>query len=690
MRYLIVLFLISLLMVLQCNIQEPVLPRWVVPFEIPLRTERMVLQDELVNDSTIVTHGDSLFIEVSGDIDPITITGENLTIPGQDSTTSFTLDSLSLDSLNNITTGAINIVDVLPYLPGMVGQPIFMPETTLTRDPKLVESSEFKGVKVEKGTIELIFHNNLPFTLGPNTYSPNGIEIKVYSDSTNELISDVFINQTLPPGSVGRGSAPIMSRGRWIYSPFRLEYFLPIARDTAFIVTDSLLNAAGYQLDIKLRNLTVSEIYGKVEPQSFSDSWNIGIDQENEIIEARIQQGQIQLDFDNQIPLGAHLKYTLPDFLTSNGESFQDSAFITPGGISRKIIILDGMIARNHEHPGQPLDSITLEFEINTQESNGFVHVVTGSEIRASVHTSDISFSYFKGKLARDTLTLDPFEEHDIADYNDIPHGFYFHNVALRIELTNQINIDSMMLNLLLVGYHKDDNGMITDSATIRVENQNIGIDGSNTIILNGPEVSNFLNIFPTDLKGEGSVVYSGLATVSVGDQIGGHYLFSTPMNISIENPEPIKVDPDTLQKEDIDQNIRDAAGEDIQRAVFLGSIQNHLPFGATLKLFVSANMTREDLYDTTAFNPDSEFIKTVHLEPGIVDPNTGFVIQARENEVPLELTKKELLLFKRYPLRVGFLIEFQNTEGSVLVSGNDYMEVSGKFQFDILVHEKE
>lgn len=681
---------VGLFFLVQCSIQEPVMPRWVVPIEVPLSPERVVMQEELVNDSTIVAHGDSLFIEISGDIDPITVTGENLTFPGQDSTTSFSLDSLSMDSLNNITTGDINIVEILPYLPGMVGQYVFMPETTLTRNPKLVESDEFHAVKVESGEIELIFHNNLPFTLGPNIYSPNGIEIKILSDSTNEQIADVFINQIIPPGGIGIGSSPIQNSSKWVYSPLRLEYYLPIARDTTVLVTDSLLNAAGYRLDIKLRNLTVSEIIGKVEPQFFSDTWNVAIEQEDKIIEARIKQGQLHLKFNNQIAVGATLVFTLPDFLTAAGSPYQDSIYIAPGNVSTKTIVLDGMSALNHQSPGQPLDSLTLIFDVETKESNGFVHVKVGDEIDASIQTTDITFSYFKGILAQDTLHLDPFEEHDIANYEDIPQGFYFHNVALRFDLNNQINIDSMMLNLSLTGYHRNDAGIITDSASIDVDNQNIGLDGSNIILLDGPEVSDFLNIFPTDIRGEGQVVYSGVATVSIGDEIGGHYLFSTPLKITVENPEPIRFDPDTLNKDDIDQSIRDAVGEDIQRALFVGKVSNHLPFGGTLKLFVSTNMTREDLYDTTAFNPDSEFVKTIHLKPGVVDPNTGFVSQISENEISLELSKKELLLFKQYPLRVGFLMEFQNTNGAVWVSGNDYLEVSGKFRFDILVQDKD
>jgi hypothetical protein len=177
------------------------------------------------------------------------------------------------------------------------------------------------------------------------------------------------------------------------------------------------------------------------------------------------------------------------------------------------------------------------------------------------------------------------------------------------------------------------------------------------------------------------------MAEVSTGDVISGNYLFSTPLRVQIVDPEPIKIDPDTL--DDVDEDFQDSAGRDIKSIRIHADILNHSPLGGEVQLFVSADFTRDDLYDTTAyFNPDSEFIKTFNVSPGQVDPLTGFVSQPIESQTTLELNTQELNVFKNDRLQVGVLLNLEETNGFVVLRGSDFLQFSGRLEFEVLFKE--
>jgi len=682
----IFLLLIILGIFLRCSIDKPVLPRWVVPIVIPIAPEKLIFQGKILQDSTIVLHGDSLFLEFQGKVDPQSITSEQLSIPGVDTSTTFSLDTLKADSLNTLTTGYINISELLPNLGQLIGFNVPLPDTTLSSSAIIDTSSQFQAAKIRNGTLELTLRNDLPFTLAPNSSSPNGVEISLYNDETGELITSLAIPDTIYPHSTGVGSTSL--NDVWVRVPIRLEYKLPILEDTIYVTQDSI-DVWGFQIDLKLIGLEIDEIIGKVDMQFYKDSWRVPLDQENKVIEADIESGNIQLEFLNEIPLRATVNYWLLDLLDSNGDPYHGQFTIDSNSVVQENIVLDGYSLVNSDNPGQlPLDSLVMEFEIQTDSSTEFIHLRASDQISASIHSTEIRFSYLKGYLAKDTLSLDPFEENDIVDYDGFNGGIQLENAELILEIKNDIYIDTLLLNLTIIGYHRDDNGVITDSAMIQLTDERINTGGSDIIALQGAEVAGLINILPTDIKGYGSVVYSGEAEVEVGDSIAAKYFFSTPFKFRIVNMAPVEMDPDTLYDADIDEDLRTAAGDDIRAAILRAKVLNHSPLGGEVKIFVSADMNHQDIYDTTYFNPDLEFIKHIVLSPASTDPSTGFVTEAQESEIEFGLNTRELRVFRNPPIRIGFWLKIADTNGFVVLRGSDYLQLSGEFEINLLVKD--
>ncbi len=687
MRFINILLLVSLFFIfsLNCTIDKPVLPRWTTHILVPLIKEKIEFADRFANDSTIVVKGDSLFLELSGDFDPDTLTSADLNLPGVDSTTSFSLKKIQLDSLNTISTGEINVTELLPFLSMRIGQTVTVPDTTIGSDIILNDSSAFKSMKVKNGTVTLTIYNNLPITIAPTSPSGSSIDIAVYNAATGTHVTDISITDTIPPGGSGSGTGPLGSGDGWIRIPLRLDYQIHLLSGTIFI-SQSALDSWNFQVDLSFRNLEVEEITGRVTSQSFDNTLRIGVEQEDQVIEAVIDSGSIELKFYNQLPIVARVTCTVPDIRNENtGLPLQKTLEIQPNDSSiQNIQNLHGYRIYNSRNHGQPIDTLTIITQASSD--TGYVTLKETDEIAVRVQVSKILFSYLKGILSPDSLALDPLVVNDIVDYDGFNQGFELKGVQLILGLQNGLNIENLVLTGRIAGYRKDAAGQYVDSAFVTIDPERI-IFGNNSILLSGPAVDALVNLLPNDLKAEANLAYSGQAEVAGGDRIAGNYLFTSPFQVRISQPTSIELDPDTLSE--VDPNFREAARENIQQALLSATVLNAAPLNGQFQLFVSRNFTRKDLYDTTGnFNPNLEFIKEIDIPPAQVDPATGFVIQPAEQEFSFPLSQEEIALFGHPPLRLGLLLKLDNTNGFVVLRGSDYVEFSGNIITELLIKD--
>ena len=671
---------------LNCSIDEPVLPRWKTPYILPIIKETIVFAEELGQDSTVTIRGDSLYIELSGKFESDTLTSQDLSVDGADSTSTFSLDRIELDSVNTISTGEVGISTLIPSLPIFINQTIPFPDTTISGQATINDSSSFRSMKVTNGNVYLTIYNNLPFTISPDPVTNNSLEISILNEDDRSHVTDVIFTQTIPPGSFATASAPLGEGDGWVTIPLQLDFQFHVDAETIFITQDSL-DAWNIQLDLSLRDLEIEEITGRVPSQGVGDTLRVGIDHDDQIIEARIDSGTIQLRFFNHLPLAAQLLYVVPDIVHVNsGQPFNGQVFVAPDdSVTTGLQNLEGYRIFNSQAPGQPIDTFTVYIEAFTD--TGWVTLRAQDEIAARVTASRILFSYIRGVLAPDSLVLEPRVIVDIADYGGLSSGIEIQGVQLILGFENQLNIQNLEINGVITGYNKDQNGQYTDSAKVFIQNQTL-IVGRNDIILQGPDVDALINIYPSDLKAEGNIAYSGMAEVTAGDTLGGDYLLTSPFWIQITDADPITVDPDTIRE--VDEIFKDAIKDTvIQFALLRAKVLNAGPVSGMIDIFFSADPSRQDLFDTTGYgSSDLEFYKSVTVSEAIVDPSTGFVTEPTESEFLINLTMEELQVFVKLPFRVGLKLHLDNTNGFVILRGSDYVEFSGIIETEILFKE--
>jgi hypothetical protein len=685
----LILIVLTFALLSECTFDEPVLPTWVTPFIIPLAKDRLVLAERFIQDTSLVTRGDSIFLDLHGSIESKSISPEDLRIAGVDTASLFSIESINLDSVTTLSTGTVNILEVLPALGNFVNQTIPFPDTVFSYSSMLTDTSSFVSMKVRNGTIQLTVYNNLPFTLAPVSQTIGSIEISVYNDELGTHVADISIPDTIRPGGVGIGSSPIASADSMVAMPLRLEYSVHTLADNIFISADSL-TTWNFQIDLEFLNLEVEQIKGYVGTQQFDNEWHISVeDQSTKVIEARIYSGEITLVFYNRLPILTYITYTISDLQDNAERPYTHSFSIEPNDSSvQNISDLSGYRIINSQNPGQVIDSLIVTTAVSTDP--GFVDLNATDEIQVRLQTSDILFNYLEGYLSQDTLDIEPFMATNVVDYDGFEGGFKLQGAQLIFEIDNQMDIETLIFNGDITAYRKDENGIYTDSATIPINNQPILSKNITRIVLEGPEVDSLVNILPTDFTASGNITYAGYTQVSTTDIIGGNYVFSTPFYINIVEPTSFKLKTDTIYTEDIDQKFRRASGEEIRSAILQAEVSNATPLTGKMLLFVNRNPLREDIYDTTGVIDTLGFYKTVNLPEAVVDPSTGFVEQPGEGTILITLNQQELDIFRKPPFRVGMQLVFSQTNGFVMVRSSDYIEFQGYAKITVLFKDED
>lgn len=671
-----------------CSFDEPMLPTWTVNVNVPLSGEVFRLGEELINDSTIIAQGtDSLlFLSFEGSLDTMELSASDFATGELDTTHNFTLGDIRLDSLNILSTGPVSLGTIFPDLHNLIvpgyDLPVTIPDTTLYPPPETLETQDFVGLKLKSGTLRIKFRNNLPLPLGPNNDYPNGITVTV-RDSTRRQVMQLTFNEIVYPGQQIERASTIGGGNRWIYSPLEVEYVIPIAQQTTFILNQTVLDTSNVTIDVSLENVEVSEALAKIPRQEISESMTFQLDGNNLVKEAAIDRGRIRLNFQNNTELNTKIVFTLPNFTTAGNKIFTDSIRINQNSSRTHEIVLDDMHIGPPIEPAGFIDSLKVNYVATTGKSNGNIHIRSTDNVLIHIEVDSIYFKSFAGFISPDTFQIEPFEEDSLVDYNNISPNLRLTDVNLDLSIANEVYIENMFVDFDIIGYATNENGAITDSTRITIRDQQInpglpGNPGTSYISLSGQQVADFLNILPTCLKTSGRIKASGNVEISRNSRFSAGYKFTVPMRFRIEGDAVLDGNVETLQEKDIDKKLRDAADQNLEEASLSLKLKNGTPLGGSLMLIVSGDSAHQDIYDIDHLNPELEFVKEINIQPAPTDPQTGFVTQPLVNDITLSLNHDEIRLFKKPPLRVGYRIRIAGTGSTVAIRSGDFVEVSG------------
>ena len=691
-------FIASTLFISGCAFEEPVLPEWTVSVNVPLENETFILGEEIVNDSTIITQGgdSSIYISINGDLEAMEIDISDFDLPSTTINQSFVVGAIQLENLDALRSPVVTLGELLPSLEEAVvladTVPITFPDTTLQPEAQQLNSQQFRALHVVDGQIAIGFENNLPLAVGPNSSHPGGMEVALY-DSLNTRIAVFNFTEVINPGESDVRVSSFGDSDTWIYTPLRIEYLLPFAEETTVEMTEQMLDETGVTISVSLTSLEVDDAIALIDPQEFDRDVAFKLNTDDQLSEAVIERGRVHMVFTNTTELAAAIDFTLPEFQDAQSNPFSSSVTL-PGGSTTELDFNLAAWQIRSANVGQYVDSIRVEYSARTLAAGSMVQLSADDSIVVDIEIDPLTLQSFSGLMAEESFAIDPVQEDDLINYEDIPDNIKLSDVNLELTIANEVNIEDLFVNFYITGYHEDDNGVVTDSATLNVTNERINPGSSvnpgvTVISLSGDNVADFLNILPNSIRTWGDVRASGEASMSGSRQITSSYAFSTPLKFRIDGDASIRGDVEVLTEEDIDEDLQDAAEENIEAGQLRVYLDNHVPIGGTVRLIVSADPSNTDIFDLENANSDLGFVKEISVQAAPADPGTGFVTEGLQNSIDLTLTKEEIRLFQNPPLQFGYELVVDGTGTNVVaIRSTDYVRIGGVATITVLIKE--
>lgn len=688
--------------------KEPVLPSWFVTLNIPLSGETFNLGEEFVNGSIIVqqdTIGPDpiIALSISSGLDTTRILREDLSIEPQNDSVSIgigLIEQLLTDSLTVMST-EVKLNSLFPNL--TVGDSVTIPESTLDSLSAFLTIEAFNGIHINSGTATLRIQNDLPFPIGPNSFTPNGLEMELIDDSLDQNIVELSIPRIIPPGGTDQNSDQIGDI--WVYSRVRTDYVLPIAETTTFFVTQALLDTAGFTIELELENLEVDSAYARLK--GFEDNTNVRLESENNIKEATIDEGEVMLVIRNDFQADADIQFTAPNFINS-GDPLTDVITVLKNTTSTASIPLDNYRISNPSYPDSMY--LTLDFSVTYLNAGQFVLITSNDSISVKVETDTIFLRDFEGRFALDSLAIPEFSESNFIDYGKFTPGVLFQDAQLALTLRSELVIENLTLDLNITGYHIDKNGVATHTANLNPPPQTVHSDGSPgnpddiNIFVSGSEVADFLNILPNAIKSSGRVTMEGEARIVQGSRAWGAYSIGSPLRLEIVGLDTIYGDVVTFISEDdknpyegitetISQDVIDM-GDDLESGALELELVNHTPVGISVLMLVSGDLERRKpngyFYNTDSIKiiDSLEFIKSDSIPAADAHPQTGYVIEARKKTVSFRLEKDELRILASPPYRVGYAVKVSDSDGVVTLRPIDFVRTLGMAKLIVKIED--
>jgi hypothetical protein len=432
-------------------------------------------------------------------------------------------------------------------------------------------------------------------------------------------------------------------------------------------------------LEAELFDLRFNELIAPIPPHRFEKRDLTMMDGSVRIQEALIAEADVPVHLESTIPVPATVRLSLPD-LKLDEVAFEKSYVMSPGSTDHPSILETNESLAGYSITFPELDTDQeLEYLVEIEYDGSGSEIIRLSEemgIDAELGSFTLGLEELTGIVEPRETTITPTRT--TFSIPDEAEGLEFVQAALSLEIVNEAQVPGR-IDLTATGTRHPSSASVSLQGDVAAGTPS----GPSTTLLQWNEsnsnVLELVNLRPNEILIEGKILIGDsmfVSTVRAGDRIRGRYEVSAPLKIRIGNasyrPDPF----DFEISEDSQERIRENA---IGASATL-SIRNHLPAGATVS--VQFGSSPEDVYEHPELTLDA-----VHVDPGVIDPLTGRVTEARVSEVTLAIAAEEIGFFARDRVYGGTIIVLDSTEEtSVELLTTDAIEINGMVSFQVQV----
>lgn len=658
-----------------CTVDTPQVPR--VEFTVSVS----VADDTTRIDSLVEGNKYSDFLEISDDamalhfgvdLDQREAVGERLQVTAKPNTFSTQIGALNIpgQDIPEINVAMSDLVGrelnadstlVLPLLPAPppIDQTVDLPLANVT------------SLTIESGGLDIAIANGLPVVLE---------NLRLVLSDKGDDGSEVVEVDALDLGTIGVGgsaSGSFVLSGKTISGNLALSVTggIPETRNLSIVGNPSL------RINASLLPLQVSEARAIIPEQEFSDDQVLEFpDDRIQVTEASISEGAMSLVVTNEIPVIMEVELTLEDLRDTQDKARTFKIDSLSTDVPRTVRF---DLGGNKFRPLDPLQ-IRLAYRAKTFETPTEVTIRSEGKITIQAVPERLVFDRVAGILDSLELPLEPVQrDEDI----EIPRGLDNIQLAetfLKVYVTSAVGFNSF-IGLEIEGVNNQ--GEIAH-LSVEADFEAGSPDNPRTIVIEpeSEELTDFLNTLPTGV--------TVTPTVLVGDgqgeeEIEGDHwvqvdsvVFSSPASFRIL--EDTKIQPDPLRRTFTDDDMRERIISNVRRAQVITVIENHVPLGVGVRVFVGAD-------SASVYTDPTLTIPNLLLEPFMVDAASfedGQVDESAFNSQSVEVDSADIVQLVQPEYWTGVQIDISGTNGDVALSGSDFIIVQAGAQIELELNE--
>ena len=391
-----------------------------------------------------------------------------------------------------------------------------------------------------------------------------------------------------------------------------------------------------------------------------------------QIAHAIIAEGGLTFKATNRTAIPLQVELVLDDVKRSDGtpHSFLIDE-LDLGGI--KTVSFD--LAGSEFAPQNPLE---LRFSYRVQGE--FAEAAVSEELLLEVETGDLLLSRVEGVLDEVILSVSP-----VTRTVDFPAGLdqiAFSSAALEVALTSGVGFRSR------IDIHVEGTNSQGEQGSLMISEafQRGDIDYPVSLALSrtSAELTEFLSLLPTEVVVAPTVRIGDGESVEVIDASHWVYIdhvrFASQGHFQIEEDTRIEFDP--IFRRFQDDDVRRRIQASLDSAVVVTAIENHLPIGIRVSLWVAPRA--EDVYGSENLFTDNEangYLRipkqgSFAVEAGEVGPE-GQVVASAFSHQRIALVDEDVQVFLREEgVYTGILVELDKTPREVVMRGSDFVAV--------------
>ena len=665
---LLVIFSAALFYAAGCSFKEPQSPQWDVNAAVPLIDTTLTVEN-LLEDTEDVTFDSTgrLGFQVTESMDPVEV-GDNLSVEGISENFDVSLGDIRVDSPGTQST-SVQFAAIYPPSVLLNGQSAQIPAFSIHLDKtEIPPFGDFESILIKEGYIHLTLRNNLPIPIS------SGLGIDLYDDDTDTFVVAISLQQELPANdqiTLEKSLANIRLPG---HLAFRISGASPgSGNNTVYVDAYN----QGVDVDVYVSDIVAGEARAKVPDQEFEDTDYTTLGDSIIVTEANISTGSISFQMQNNLPLDLDLSIKLLNFFDASGDTFQAHLSLRKGEQTTQFYDLSGFKFR----PERTSEGAVVRFRWKAKAYGSGDQIITihaNDGISLAVNIPKLAFSRLSGILNQIHVNLDSMST-SLDTPKDL-EGLQFANARIELKLINGIGfLIQPTLNIVGTNTHTGKQAEIHRTVTIQPAGDQPSV---NTIILEGEEITNFLNILPDEITVSGSTLLGDgqtESTIRMTDKISSQVTIRIPVNLKFPGQQ-LTLDSDSLEiDEDAQNNIRD----NLNGGSFHAEIKNHLPFGASATFYFTFG-------DTAVYSNPKLTIGPITLNPGLTS-ESGNVVQETSSQINISLDKEQLSIFTHPVVVSGIRITMPGSEGKFIqVYHDDYLSAKAFVKVNYHVNPEE